>query len=282
MKKLAKPNKFLENKIISNLQANLIGEIHNENCLFTMQKMPDDFIDMVITSPPYDNIRSYGGNDLKEFEKIAQSLFRVLKKGGTIVWIVNDQSSNWNESGTSFKQALFFKDVGFNLLDTMIYLKSPRGAVGNNQCYWQSFEYMFVFTKGKPKTIHLICDRENKESRKGDTGTKRIFNGDLKKIKRNGYAKLGRRTNVWHYNIGKGHSASDNIAHKHPAIFPERLVADHLKSWSNENDLVYDPFMGSGTTAKVAESLKRKWIGSELNSEYCKIAYERLDLLKND
>ena len=268
--------KALKNKTFTSAALDWVGQIHNENCLFTMQRMPDNCIDLVITSPPYDNMRAYGGDGFREFEKIAQSLWRVVKKGGIIVWVVSDQTSNWNESGTSFKQALFFKNIGFNLLDTMIYLKPPRGAVGNNKCYWQSFEYMFVLSKSKPKTINLLCDRENKESRKGDTGSKRLFNGDLKKIKRNGYAKRGRRTNVWHYNVGKGHSASDDIAYQHPAIFPEKLVADHLKSWSNEGDLIYDPFMGSGTTAKVAEQLKRKWIGSEINKTYCEIAKKRI------
>ena len=146
----------------------------------------------------------------------------------------------------------------------MIYLKPPRGAVGNNKTYWQTFEYMFILSKGIPNTINLICDRENKESRNGDNGTKRLYNGNLKKVKRPGYSNLGRRTNVWQYNIGKGHSSTDEIAYKHPAIFPEKLAEDHILSWSNEGDIVYDPFCGSGTTIKMAKILKRKWLASEL------------------
>ena len=140
----------------------------------------------------------------------------------------------------------------------MIYLKTPRGAVGNNNTYWQTFEYMFVLSKGKPKTINLIRDRENKEARSGDTGTKRLYDGSLFKQKRGGYSKYGRRTNVWEYLIGKGHSASDKIAHEHPAVFHEKLAQDHIISWSNEEDIVYDPFMGSGTTAKMAILNKKK------------------------
>ena len=161
----------------------------------------------------------------------------------------------------------------------MIYQKKPRGAVGNNKTYWQTFEYMFVLSKGLPKTINLIKDRPNKESREGDRGTKRLKNGRLLKVKRKGYGNLGRRTNIWEYNIGRGHSSTDIFAYNHPAIFPEKLVQDHILSWSNEKDLVYDPFLGSGTTAKVAKALNRSFLGSEINKEYCKIATKRLNTI---
>ena len=203
--------------------------IYNENCLDTMMRLSDSCVDMVLTSPPYDNMREYAGDTFDGFELIAKSLFRVLKDGGVIVWIVGDQTIEGNESGTSFKQALYFKDIGLNLFDTMIYQKPPRGAVGNNKTYWQSFEYMFVFSKGQPKAINLILDRENREARSGDNGTKRLHNGGLKKIARKGYGLLGRRTNVWEYKVSKGHSTKDMIAYKHPAIFPEKLAQDHIK-----------------------------------------------------
>ncbi|HEY4500417.1 MAG TPA: transcriptional repressor LexA [Candidatus Paceibacterota bacterium] len=256
-----------------------LNNIYNENCLDTMAKMPDNFIDMTVTSPPYDDMRKYGGNKFGEFELIVQELYRVTKNGGIVVWVIGDQTIKGNETGTSFKHALYFKQIGFNLFDTMIYLKPPRGAVGNNKTYWQTFEYMFVFSKGTPKTINLIKDRENKDERDGDTGTKRLYDGSLLKQKRAGYSKYGRRTNVWEYLIGKGHSASDKIAYKHPAIFPERLAQDNIISWSNKEDIVYDPFMGSGTTAKMAILNKRKYIGSELSLEYCEIAQKRIQYL---
>ena len=253
-----------------------LNAIRNENCIDTMKMMHDGFVDLVVTSPPYDEMREYEGYKLEGFERIAVALHRVVKAGGVVVWVIGDQTINGNESGTSFRQALYFKAIGFNLFDTMIYLKPPRGAVGNNKTYWQSFEYMFVFSKGQPKTINLIRDRKNKEARKGDTGTKRLPNGSLLKLNRAGYAHYGRRTNVWEYKIGKGHSASDQIAHQHPAIFPEQLAQDHILSWSNEGDLVYDPFMGSGTVALMAELNGRRYLGSEINADYCKIARERL------
>ena len=200
--------------------------IYEESCLDTMRRMPGACVDLVITSPPYDRMRAYGGHGFSCFQQVARGLYRVLKDGGVVVWVVGDETRNGSESGTSFRQALYFKDqVGFNLFDTMIYLKPPRGAVGNNKTYWQAFEYMFVLSKGAPKTIHLLRDRENKEVRHGDRGTKRLASGELKKLQRGGYTQTGRRLNVWQYNIGKGHSASDSVAHEHPAIFPEKLVS---------------------------------------------------------
>jgi site-specific DNA-methyltransferase (adenine-specific) len=253
-----------------------LNDIRNENCIDTMKKMNAEFVDLVVTSPPYDEMREYEGYRLERFEQIAIDLHRVIKTGGVVVWVIGDQTIKGNETGTSFRQALYFKEIGFNLFDTMIYLKPPRGAVGNNKTYWQSFEYMFVFSKGQPKTINLIKDRRNKESRKGDTGTKRLPDGSLLKLNREGYGNYGRRTNVWEYMIGNGHSASDKIAHGHPAIFPERLAQDHIISWSNTGDLVYDPFLGSGTVALMAELNNRNYIGSEINANYCEIAKERL------
>ena len=256
-----------------------LNKIYNQSCLDTMANMPNNFIDLVVTSPPYDNLRTYNQSDFNlEFEKIAKQLFRVIKPGGIVVWIVADATIKGNETGTSFKQALFFKECGFHLFDTMIYTKPPRGAVGNNKTYWQSFEYMFVLCKGKPKTINLIKDRPNLEARIGDNGTKRLKSGELKKVSRGGYSSHGRRTNIWNYAVGKGHSTKDKIAFKHPAIFPEKLALDHIISWSNPNEIIYDPFMGSGTVAKMCIQTNRQFIGSEINKEYVDIANQRITM----
>lgn len=275
--------------IIADNRTITINKIYNESCLETMKRMPNEFIDLVVTSPPYDDLRTYNNHIKKNseyngytfpFEEITKELYKKLKKGGVVVWIVGDATIEGDETGTSFRQALFFKECGFKLFDTMIYSKPPRGAVGNNTTYWQSFEYMFVLTKGKPKTINLLLDRENKDERHGDNGTKRLKNGELLKLKRGGYSKFGRRTNIWEYNIGKGHSTKDIIAHQHPAIFPEKLAKDHILTWSNPNDLIYDPMMGSGTVAKMAILSNRNFIGSEINMDYCTIIYKRLEATK--
>ncbi len=246
------------------------------DCVEGMKRLPENSIDLTVTSPPYDDLRGYNGFDF-DFKNIAKELFRITKKGGVVVWVVGDQTIKGDETGSSFRQALYFKQVGFNLFDTMIYLKTPRGAVGNNRTYWQAFEYMFILSKGTPKTINLIRDRENKDARDGDNGTKRLHDGTLLKQKRAGYSKFGRRTNVWEYLIGRGHSASDDLAYKHPAIFPEKLVQDHITSWTNDGDIVFDPMCGSGTTCKMAKLQKRDYIGMDISAEYCKIAEERLN-----
>jgi site-specific DNA-methyltransferase (adenine-specific) len=256
-----------------------LNKSYNMDCVEGMKMLPDNSIDLTVTSPPYDNLRTYNGFSW-DFEATAKELYRITKQGGIVVWVVGDSTIKGSETGTSFKQALFFKQIGFNLHDTMIYEKPPRGAVGNNRGYWQSFEYMFVLSKGKPKTINLIKDRKNSEARGGDKSTKRLKDGTLKHISRSGYGEFGRRTNIWKYEIGKGQSTKDDIAFKHPAIFPEKLAKDHIISWSNEGDVVLDPFMGSGTTAKMAILNNRNYIGFEISKEYCDVAEQRIAEVK--
>jgi len=233
--------------------------IHNEDCLTTMAGMPDGYIDLTLTSPPYDNLREYNGYSF-DFETIAKELYRVTKPNGMLVWVVGDAVINGSESGSSFKQALYFKELGFKLHDTMIYEKNspayPARANGNR--YTQIFEYMFVFAKGKVPT-QLICDKPNKWAGHKD------FSGKLK----NPVPDFSPRNNIWKY------TTSFN-GWKHPAPFPEALAHDHIISWSKENDLIYDPFMGSGTTAYVAKQLNRRWIGSEISAEYCEMINKRL------
>ena len=249
-----------------------INKIYNENCLETMAEMPENYIDFIITSPPYDDIRNYNGYSF-EFEKIALELKRVLKKGGVIIWVVSDQTKNGSESLTSFKQALFFKDIGLRIHDTMIYYKNnPMPQTGNR--YHQHFEYMFAISKNAPKVFNPITEITKYG---GFANMKnRGNNGSLnyQKIARSKEKKIG---NVFCYSIGGGISTKDKIAYNHPAIFPEKLVIDQIMTWTNEKDLVYDPFIGSGTTAKVAGLLDRNWLGSEISAEYVKIAETRIE-----
>lgn len=256
----------------------MINNIIHGNAAHIMQEFATNFIDLTITSPPYDKLRNYNGYEFN-FNEIAKELYRVTKDGGVLVWIVGDETIKGDETATSFKQALYFKECGFKLFDTMIYAKPPRGAVGNNKTYWQTFEYMFILSKGTPKTINLIIDRENKDTRNSTKGTKRLKNGDLQRVNRNGYGKYGRRTNIWEYNVGKGHSTKDDIAFEHPAIFPEKLADDHIKSWSNIGDIVFDPMCGSGTTLKMAKLNNRNYIGCDVSLDYVNLSKKRLKLL---
>lgn len=247
-----------------------------------MARMPDGFVDLVVTSPPYDNLRQYNGYSF-DFEGIARELFRIVKQGGVVVWVVGDATINGSETGTSFRQALFFMEVGFRLHDTMIFQKAGFPFPKTNR-YNPVFEYMFVFSIGKPKAANLIKDKHNfyagdKIARKNSD---RQRNGMIKENsawrnnRQKQVLKKGVRDNVWSYSIGSGNSSSDKLAFSHPATFPEKLAADHIYSWSNEGDLVYDPFMGSGTTAKMAHLQNRKWIGSEISAAYVALAEKRL------
>jgi len=221
-------------------------------------------------------MRNYKGYSF-DFENTAKQLFRITKQGGVIVWVVGDGTKNGNETGTSFKQVLFFKEIGFNLHDTMIYHKLAVGACGSAFSYNQAFEYMFILTKGKIKTFNPIKDLIPERAGKPTRYTKNS------KSNKDGYSlethiKISppgsKRQNVWTYNIGYG---SNDDKTNHPAVFPEKLVEDHILSWSNENDLVFDPFMGSGTTAKMAKLNNRNYLGFEISKEYCEIIGRRIN-----
>jgi len=256
-----------------------INQIICGNCAEIMKSWPDECIDLTVTSPPYDNLRDYKGYTF-DFETIAKELYRITKPGGVVVWVVGDATINGSETGTSFRQALYFKDVcGFNLHDTMIYAKKGIRFPESNR-YYQAFEYMFVFSKGTPKTVNLIRDRKNLYP--GDTihGSDRQKDGTFKKRKKKIVQKLGVRFNIWEYPTGGINSAQDEIAFQHPAVFPEQLAADHIISWSNPGDLVLDPMCGSGTTCKMALKMGRRFIGIDIAEEYCEIARKRVEAEK--
>ena len=261
-------------------------ELLNGDCLEMMKRIPDGSIDLTVTSPPYDNLRTYNGNIdqwcFEKFQRIAQELFRVTKDGGVVVWVVGDATINGSETGSSFKQALYFKECGFNIHDTMIYEKSGCSLPSPNR-YLQHFEFMFVFSKGKPKTYNLICDRENRFERWGKTKKVREKDGSFTIRETKPFNKYGRRYNIWKYITGgQGNTATNNIAHLHPAIFPEQLARDHIISWSACGDTVLDPLMGSGTTGVACIRTGRKFIGIEIDESYFDIAKNRIEATANE
>lgn len=261
---------------------NFIGQITNGDSAIVLSSIKSNSVDLVVTSPPYDELRDYNKDsvwDFNSFKKIARQLYRVVKDGGVVVWVVGDSVVKGNKSLSSFKQALYFQQIGFNMFDVIIYEKAGTAPPHKNR-YFNAFEYMFVLSKGNPKTINLLADKPNKWANHSTFGnvTRREQDGTLTPKGRKVVKPFGVRTNIWRYNNGKGFSTKDKIAYEHPAIFPEKLVQDHIVSWSNEGDIVLDPFCGSGTVAKVASMLNRKWVGIEISSEYCKIANERLGL----
>lgn len=259
------------------------NQIFCENCLDTMRnRMSDECINLVVTSPPYDDLRNYHGYSFP-FEDIAKELYRVMMPGGVIVWVVGDSIIKGSESGNSFRQALFFQECGFNIHDTMIYKKTGM-RFPEKKRYAQIFEYMFVLSKGIPSKVHIIKDRPNRWAGYTNWGANsvRLKSGELKDIKDcKRYKKYGARHNIWEYNNGYGFGTKDSKAYSHPATFPEQLAEDHIITWSDEGDLVYDPFMGSGTTAKMAILTNRDYVGSEISSEFHKGALARIDGLEN-
>ena len=235
-----------------------------------LKTIPENVIDLTVTSPPYDNLRTYNGY-VFDFKTIAKELYRVTKPGGVAVWVVGDATIKGSETGTSFKQALYFKEIGFNLHDTMIYLKPNFSAVGALKTrYAPVFEYMFILTKGKIKTFNPIKDRFCKTAGKIKGGTIRNRDGSMKRKSNEGriQPEFGQRYNVW--------DVSPQSIPGHPAPFPEQLAHDHIISWSNEGDTVLDPFLGSGTTGKMAKQLNRNFIGIEISQEYLDIAQQRI------
>jgi DNA modification methylase len=264
-----------------------LNTLYNEDCLLTMSKIDDNSIDLILTSPPYDDLRTYNkhlsGNKTEfngysfPFELIAKELFRIVKPGGVVVWVVGDATNKGSETGTSFRQALYFKECGFDLYDTMIYQKTGTPFPQKDR-YNQTFEYMFVFSKGKPNTFNPVMKknatagavRHSRKFRTADGEMKPGFNG--KPIN-----EYGIENNIWLIKNGMNKSTKDLVAFEHPAIFPEELALKHIISWTKKNDIIYDPFMGSGTTAKASIQLERNWIGSEIDSTYCEICNKRLE-----
>jgi len=250
--------------------------IHGD-CVEEMTKMQEGSVDLTVTSPPYDNLRTYEGSlqwNEGIWKQVLQELFRVTNNGGVVVWVVGDATIKGSETGTSFKQALYAMECGFNLHDTMIYKKKSCYAHDpRNKRYKSYFEYMFVFSKGKPKTYNEIKDVPNKHAGKILKGTKgRDKDGNKRKLKEVVIADYQARPNIWEI-ASSGRS-------KHPAIFPEKLAHDHIISWSNEGDTVFDPFLGSGTTGKIATQLNRNFIGIEKVEKYFHIANERLKTIQ--
>jgi site-specific DNA-methyltransferase (adenine-specific) len=272
-----------------------LNQIINGDSVEVMKSMPDECVDLTVTSPPYDSLRSYQDliDGMKEeyngysfpFEQMAQELYRITAKGGIIVWVVGDAVIKGSETGSSFRQALYFMELGFKLHDTMIYEKNgssfPAKRDGNR--YSQLFEYMFVFSKGKPKTSNLICDKANRWAGYTHFGKGSIRNKKGELVERNikPIPEFSPRNNIWKYNTGKNYSTKDKIAFQHPAIFPEKLAGDHILTWTNEGDVVFDPMAGSGTTPKMALINNRNYVGIEISEDYCEIARTRISDTEN-
>lgn len=251
-------------------------KIINGNCLDVMkEKIPDNSIDLTVTSPPYDDLRKYNGYSF-DFEGIAKELYRVTKEGGVVVWIVGDKTSKGSESGTSFRQALYFKEIGFNLHDTMIWRKTNPMPKVKTKRYFDVFEYMFIFSKGTPKTFNPIMQQCKMGGKKYDSTCKNM-GGENGRTKKSFILNNERyKDNIWDIAIAQNKTS-------HPAVFPEQIANDHIISWSNEGDLIFDPFVGSGTTGRMAVLNNRRFIGIDISEDYCRMSNERIkDIIFNN
>lgn len=250
-----------------------LDNLYVEDCVKFMQKLDSNLVDLTVTSPPYDNLRDYKGFSF-EFPNIAKELYRITKKGGLVVWVVGDKIKNGNKSLTSLKQCLYFQETGFNVHDIMIYKKKNTPFMRSN-AYTNCHEFMFVFSKNHVKTFNPLKETTKRQgfemlvhNKKSDGINKKIL-GELKSEKT--------KTNIWEYAVGLGGTTNDKIAFKHTAVFPERLAEDHILSWTNPSDLVFDPMVGSGTTCKMALLNNRRYLGCDISEEYIDIAKQRLE-----
>ena len=252
-----------------------LNKIYCGDCIELMKNIPNNFIDLTVTSPPYDNLRNYKGYNFN-FEDVAQELFRITKNGGVVVWVVGDgHDKKGSETLTSFKQALYFKEIGFNLHDTMIYQKNSYPFPPSNR-YYQQFEYMFVISKNKPKTTNIQTQKTIWKKDTNQLSTTRQKDGTTKEMKYKKGNEERKMDNVWNINTGYMRSTKDKFAYKHPAMFPEELVERHILSWSNKEDIILDPMCGSGTTCKMSKLLNRNYIGIDISQEYVDISNQRI------
>ena len=257
--------------VVSNPASITVNELYVADCAEFMQQMDAHSVDLTITSPPYDDLRNYNGYSFN-FEAIADGLFRVTKRGGIVVWVVGDRIKK-GRTLSSFRQALYFQKIGFSMHDVMIYRKKNTPFMRRN-AYTNCYEFMFVLCNGSPKTFNPLTEptvRNGYEMLVTNKGADGINNKVLKELK-----KEKTLTNIWSYAVGLHGTTSDKIAFKHPAVFPESLASDHIESWSNQGDLVFDPMCGSGTTCKMALLKKRDFIGVDISEEYIHIARKRI------
>ena len=249
--------------------------LYQGDCLDFMQTINDNFIDLTLTSPPYDDLRDYNGYTF-DFENIARQLFRITKQGGIVVWVVGDRVKNGDRSLTSFRHGLYFQEIGFQMHDVMIYQKKNTPFMRSN-AYTNAYEFMFVLSRGKPETFNPLKTATTRHGVELLTSNKKP-DGTFKKVMK-ARKKEKVLTNIWSYAVGLGGTTNDRIAFEHPAIFPEKLAEDHILSWTNEGDIVFDPMCGSGTTGKMALLNNRKFIGVDISQDYIAIAKERIGLL---
>jgi DNA modification methylase len=247
-------------------------DIRLGDCVERTREIADSSIDLILTSPPYDKLRRYGSGSVFDFEGLAGQCKRVLRPGGVLVWVVGDETVNGDESGSSFRQALHFQSIGLKRRDTMIWLKQNPMYCGDRSHYLGAYEFMFVFTSGRPRTVNILREPCKQAGRINRSRSHRMHGADATPLAgaSKPYNETKARSNVWTYLTG------DSKPTEHPAVFPLQLAIDHILSWTNPGDVVLDPFVGSGTTLEACLQTDRNGIGIDKDPTYCEIAQRRL------
>lgn len=255
----------------------IMNEIYCCDCVEGMRLLPAEVIPLTVTSPPYDAIRTWQF-PWEKFQAVAQELYRLTIPGGIVAWVVQDQHHDWSESGTSFKQALYFKELGFKLYTT-IAVERTTGLPGYRPRYWPPLEYVFVLSRGRPRSYNLIRDRPTTtRSVPMKLVTLRSRDGTFRRERRPLIVPpLAVRNTVWRYKVGYGHTTTDREAHgHHPALMPEELAKDLILSYSRPDDFVFDPMAGLATTCKMALLNGRSYLGFDRDQQFCRDARKRL------
>jgi site-specific DNA-methyltransferase (adenine-specific) len=267
---------------MNHIDPKLINQILCTDCVAGMQQLPDCCIPLTVTSPPYDDLRTYGGHTF-DFEAVAGELWRITMNGGIVVWVVGEQVKKGTETGTAARQKLHFMDLGFRC-STMIMVTS-RVRFPQRGRYPSVFDYAFVLTKGRPRHFHAICDKKNKYV--GEKFRWKLRERDGRIVKREHchdkyVGVFGSRMNVWFYHVGYMKTTTDKDAYGHPALMPEKMAEDFIISFSRPGDLILDPFSGAGTTSKMAMLNGRRYLGMEICENYASDSRKRLEKARQE
>lgn len=247
------------------------------DCVEGMRALPPASVPLTVTSPPYDDLRDYGAHtwDFEKFMLVASQLWRVTMPGGALCWVVGDQIRDGGQTGSSFRQALYLKGLGFRLHNTLVIEKQLARGISKVR-YGVAPEFVFVFSKGRPRSINLIRDKANKFGGQLMRFSTRGRDGTTSDTEKALIRPFGVRGNVWRYTTGSRVTAKERYAFQHPALMPEKLAKDLIVSWSKPGDLVLDPFGGAGTTAKMALLNHRRYLSIEAHAPYHGLAVRRL------
>jgi site-specific DNA-methyltransferase (adenine-specific) len=259
-----------------------LNKVYQQDCIVGMRKIPDGAIDLVVTSPPYDNLRDYNGYSV-DLNETGKNIYRILKDGGVAVMVIQDQTKNFGKSLTSFRTIVDWCDnVGFKLFECVIYRKNgTEGAWWKNR-FRVDHEYMPIFLKGE-KPQYFNKDSLKVKSKHGGkimTGfANRKTNGETGKSITKAINEMKCRGTVWDYLMA---GDKDPVKRKHPAPFPDKIPFDFINCFCPPNGIVLDPFVGSGSTVVGAKKLNRSFIGFDISEEYCNLTRKRLDSVSPD